>query len=106
MIPAITRWDTSMIHKAIKDVLVEKIMFLLLNHKNNLQRENDIKKRAKEWKKTNVINNEQEKDARKDTVKDQSEKKANREDTTELDQNLNKNGQQTDEPKNININEA
>ncbi|KAM1751097.1 hypothetical protein FF1_009208 [Malus domestica] len=55
MIPAITRWDASMIHKAIKDVLVEKIKKQPdtqdddsnrehITQENNLQRENDIKR--------------------------------------------------------------
>ncbi|KAM1647850.1 hypothetical protein ACFX2K_009330 [Malus domestica] len=82
-----------MIHKAIKDVLVEKI-------KNNLQRENDIKREQRNGRKLKGCwKRYSERSVRK-------ESEPNREDTTELDQNLNKNGQQTDEPENINISEA
>ncbi|CAN6556696.1 unnamed protein product [Malus baccata var. baccata] len=101
MIPAITRWDTSMIHKAIKDIPVEKIKAGFEIHSaqplGQSSRAKRHKMRAKKCKTT---------DAKIDNVQSENEEEQNMKNITWHDQNVNKHTEQTDEPDNISINEA
>ncbi|CAN6545087.1 unnamed protein product [Malus baccata var. baccata] len=115
MIPAIARWDTSMIHKAIKDVPVEQIkidgVIPCAQPQEESSKKKEEKSRTKKRKQSDVIPYAQPEDDELDDHSHQKEE-ANKDEMAEVDKNLKKKKnkqkrkQNDEEHESININEA